>query len=201
MDEVAAEALVSRATAYRYFPSIEALLIEAPLDADLPGTEGIFRGEIEDPVERVDRAESLMHAMSYRNEAQLRLVLAQSLGRAAARGKSEGTPVRQNRRTPLIEAALAPSRDRFDDATYTRLCAALALLFGTEAMIVFRDVVPLSKAKARAVKSWAIRTLVRRALEESQLEREGGASRERRTPSRRSRVGGGRDLPSPRKPR
>src|SRR5690606_29203736 len=32
LEEVAAEALVSRATAYRYFPGIEALLLEAALD-------------------------------------------------------------------------------------------------------------------------------------------------------------------------
>jgi len=33
MEEVAAEALVSRATAYRHFPRVEALLVEAPIEA------------------------------------------------------------------------------------------------------------------------------------------------------------------------
>ena len=33
MDEVAAEALVSRATAYRHFPSVEALRAQISLDA------------------------------------------------------------------------------------------------------------------------------------------------------------------------
>ena len=32
LEDIAAEALVSRATAYRYFPSVEALLVEASLD-------------------------------------------------------------------------------------------------------------------------------------------------------------------------
>ena len=36
LEEIAEEALVSRATAYRYFPNVEALLIEAPLDLALP---------------------------------------------------------------------------------------------------------------------------------------------------------------------
>ena len=36
LEEVADEALVSRATAYRYFPSIDALLIEAALDVAVP---------------------------------------------------------------------------------------------------------------------------------------------------------------------
>jgi hypothetical protein len=49
---------------------------------------------------------------------------------------------------------------------YDNLCAALALVFGTESMVVFRDVVPLDEKKARKVKSWAIRALVRAALKE-----------------------------------
>jgi hypothetical protein len=65
----------------------------------------------------------------------------------------------------LIEAALAPARARFDDRSYEDLTAALALVFGTESMIVFRDVQPLTPARAREVKSWAIRALVDAALE------------------------------------
>lgn len=36
LDDVAQEALVSRATAYRYFPTIDALLLEASLDVAVP---------------------------------------------------------------------------------------------------------------------------------------------------------------------
>src|SRR3954471_5226216 len=81
MDAVAAEAMVSRATAYRYFPSIEALLVEAPLDGAVPDPRQVF-GEGEgdasagDVAERVDRAEALLHDMVYRNEPQLRLMVA-----------------------------------------------------------------------------------------------------------------------------
>ena len=104
-----------------------------------------------------------MHRMSYQNEAQLRLMLANSL---LARPADSAAPARQNRRTPLIEAALAPARRRMTKEAYGNLCAALALVFGTESMVVFRDVVPLDEKKARKVKSWAIRALVRAALKE-----------------------------------
>lgn len=63
--------------------------------------------------------------------------------------------------------ALAPACHRFRDASYERLCAALALIFGAESMIVFRDVLGVDPDTARAVKSWAMRALVRAALEES----------------------------------
>ena len=48
--------------------------------------------------------------------------------------------MRQNRRTPLIEAALAPARKQFRPADLEMLIKALALIIGTEALVVFRDV-------------------------------------------------------------
>ena len=175
MDDVAKEAMVSRATAYRYFPTIEQLLVEAPLDGAVPDPQDVFAGDSStDPAQRVDKAEAALHEMCYRNAAQLRVMLAASLERTTKRANgsgADGIPVRQNRRSPLIEAALAPSRDRFTDATYKRLCAALALIFGTESMIVFEDVLGLDEKTARKVKSWAARALVRAAMDESAARR------------------------------
>jgi AcrR family transcriptional regulator len=156
MDEVAAEAMVSRATAYRYFPSIDSLLVEAPLDEAVPDAATLFEGGGGDPAERLDRAEAALHDMCYRWEKPLRAMLAASVTRPAARD----VPVRQNRRSALIDAALAPARSRLRPAEYRRLCAALALVFGTESMIVFSDVVGLDEGGARRVKRWMIRALV-----------------------------------------
>jgi AcrR family transcriptional regulator len=170
MDAVAAEAMVSRATAYRYFPSIEALLIEAPLDGEMPDGDALFASEKSaGAAERIDRAEAALHEMIYRNEAKLRLMLATSIARKANGGAvgDREVPVRQNRRTPLIEAALAPARDRMTPSAYARLCAALAMIFGPESMVVFSDVLGLDARAARRVKSWAAQSLVRAALKES----------------------------------
>jgi len=162
MDEVAKEALVSRATAYRYFKNIDALLLEAPLDAAVGRPEDMFTGDTSiDPEKRIDAAEAALHELTYRNEAQLRLFLANSLTRDP---DDASLPKRQNRRTPLIEAALATSRKRFTDANYRKLCAALAILFGTESMIVCQDVLGIDEKTARKVKSWAVKALVRAAL-------------------------------------
>lgn len=168
MDDVAEAAMVSRATAYRYFPTIEALLIEAPLDGRTPEPEALFDGDDSmDPVARVEKAEAALHEMVYRNEAPLRVMLAASLERSVREGAGEDVPVRQNRRIGLIEAALAPARDRLSDEAYGRLCAALAMMFGIEALVVFRDVLGVDAGTARRVKSWAARTLVQAALDES----------------------------------
>lgn len=165
MDEVAAEALVSRATAYRHFPKIEALLVEAPLDAAVADPRTLFADDPSDDVEeRVDRAEASLHEMICQNEAQLRILLANSIRRDLT---DDSIPARQNRRLPLIEAALAPARARLPEADYERLCAALALVFGVESMIVFCDVLGVDSDTARTVKSWAVRALVRAALQDS----------------------------------
>lgn len=165
MDDVAEEALVSRATAYRYFPSIEALLAEVPIDEAVGDPEAIFGTDASgDPEDRIDQAEAFIHETVYRNEAQLRILLANSIGHDP---RNDSLPRRQNRRGPLIDAALAAARHRFRDEHYEKLRAALAMIIGPESMIVLRDVVPLDKNAAREVKSWAVRALVRAALEPS----------------------------------
>ena len=50
LDEVAEEAMVSRSTAYRYFPSVEALIVEAPIDDAVPDPRELFSGSSPDDV-------------------------------------------------------------------------------------------------------------------------------------------------------
>lgn len=164
LEEVAEEALVSRATAYRYFPSIEALLQEASIHLEMPALETLFPpGGSDDPLERLERLDAAMDGMMAANEAPLRLMLANSLQRIV-RGEHDGeAPPRQNRRGPLIDAALEPARDQFAPADLDRLGKILALVIGTEAMVVFKDVLQLDEAEAREVRRWAIRALVEAA--------------------------------------
>lgn len=167
IEEVAKEALVSRATAYRYFSCIDDILLEAPVDEAVPDPADIFPADSSlGLAERVDQAEAALHSICYKNEPQLRLMLAQCLKRPLPAGGKNELPVRQNRRTDYIDAALKPFRNEFDKETYERLRAALALIFGTEAMIVFRDVVPLAPSRARALKRWMLHALIRAAQDE-----------------------------------
>jgi AcrR family transcriptional regulator len=160
LEEVAEEALVSRATAYRYFPSIEALLLEAALDVAVPEAPAVFAGAPpDDPVARLEKLDAAFDEMMSANETTLRLFLANALERAANGETSE--PLRQNRRSPLIEAALEPVRKSFRPRDLDTLAKALALVVAsTEAMIVFKDVLGVDDAEARRVKRWAMRALV-----------------------------------------
>lgn len=158
LEEVAEAALVSRATAYRYFPSIEALLVEASLDVAMPQVDELYAGLPADPVARLERLDAALDDMLRANEPQFRMMLANAMTQVVRGEAAAGTPTRQNRRTPLIEAALEGANLR--PGSRERLAHALAVLIGTESMVVFRDVLRLDEVEARAVKGWAIRALV-----------------------------------------
>jgi AcrR family transcriptional regulator len=164
LDDVAAEAMVSRATAYRYFSGIEDLLVEAALDVAMPD-ETLFAGDDDgDAIERLLRADAAVAEMIRVNERALRTMLIHSLQRGLA---GDGAlPNRQNRRTPLIESALAPVRDAMDPARHRQLVRALALVIGTEARIAFKDVLQLEDPAANSVRDWMIRSLVQAALQD-----------------------------------
>ena len=161
LEEVAEEAMISRATAYRYFPGIEALLIEAAVDVVFPDAEALFEGDAsDDPVGRLERADAAVQKMIVENEAALRAMLSQTVLHGAADADDGGLPIRQNRRTPLIEAALAPARRQFRPSSLDMLQKALALVIGTETQVVCRDVLQLSEVDARQLRRWMIRALV-----------------------------------------
>ena len=161
LEEVAEEALVSRATAYRYFPTVDALLVEAAVDVAVPEPQEVFRNEASrDPVARLQRVEAALNDMIIANEPLLRAMLAHTIQQGIQADENGKLPRRQNRRTPLIEAALAPARDQFKPGTLKVLTRALALIMGTEATIVVKDVLQLDDAEAQKMKRWAIRALV-----------------------------------------
>lgn len=166
LEEVAEAALVSRATAYRYFQNVEDLLLEAALDVAVPNADDLFAGGgPADPLARVERVETALHEMMAVNEVQLRMMLIHSLERRLKGEADETLPARQNRRTPLLEAALAPLEDDLDPRARQRLIAALSMVVGIEAIVVLKDVLQLDAPQIRDVKRWAVQALVKAAMD------------------------------------
>lgn len=162
LEEVAEAARISRATAYRYFANIEALLLEAAIHVASPDL-ALLDGAPDDVLLRLRLVDNAFQDMMLANEAPLRLMLGQAISRAGL-AEAQAAPRRQNRRSPLIAAALDPVRPRMATADFERLVQALSLLIGPEAFIVTRDVLQLGDEGARAVKRWAIEALLDAAL-------------------------------------
>jgi len=160
LEEIAADALVSRATAYRYFPEVGALLLESSLEIATPGPDELFHDVAsDDAAARAERVDAALHDVALANEPALRTMLAHGLQRSLG-AETPAAPLRQNRRSPLIEAALEPARGQFRPAALDTLAKALALIVGPEGFIVCKDVLQLDDAEARKVKRWAIQALV-----------------------------------------
>jgi AcrR family transcriptional regulator len=153
----AAEAAgISRATAYRYFPTQELLLAEVALFA----TGGpLFRGADESlPVpEAVGRMVRRVGAWAYANEQPLRTLLRLSL--------DTSTGVRRpGHRREWIADALAPAREQLDAESYDKLSRALTLMLGIDPLVVMKDIAGASREQALDALEWSARTLVGAAI-------------------------------------
>jgi len=165
---VADAAMVSRATAYRYFPNADVLLAEVPLDMAVPTVESLFgRDAPSDPEDRVALVHNALYDFTREHESQWRLFLRASLMRALQDSNGADDPFRGARRVALLDEALTPLAEELTGEEVEQLRTSLAMLIGGEAMIVLRDVLRLDHDQARARGEQAVRELVRAARQRS----------------------------------
>ena len=140
--EVADAAGVSRATAYRYFPTQESLLAEIIV----PDLEAALTDEAlpEDLESRFSAAFRTIWSFSIANEAVSRTVLRRGLerppGESVAREEEEAGSIRAGRRVRWLRNALAPARERMDEESFERLVGAMCLCWDRVACGVARRV-------------------------------------------------------------
>ena len=171
--EAAEAAKVSRATAYRYFPTQEALLVEvaalgpmvAPVEAALAALP-----PDDDPEARLLRLLDAFNPVVFADQAPMRTALRVYLDTwfENRRAGEESPPVREGRRTRWLDEALEPVRRGVPEREWRRLRAALSLTLGSEALVVMKDVCRLDDAEALAVLRWAAVALLRAGLDEAQ---------------------------------
>lgn len=166
--QVAEAALVSKSTAYRYFPAQEALLAEVMLAAAIgPDLEAVYAAarRPETAALRLDAVVRADHALVTKHEAAFRALLRATL--APRTDDPAEIPRRPGNRLRYLADALAPLRDQLGDARLQRLVLALALCVGMESVMVLGDIGGLPPADAEMVKRWATAALLRAALDEA----------------------------------
>ncbi|MQT12536.1 TetR/AcrR family transcriptional regulator [Segnochrobactrum spirostomi] len=164
VSEVADAALVSRATAYRYFPHQDMLLLEAGLDEAFDAVTPAGLDALADPVERVSAVQTHLVGLVLANEDQFRHFLAAALQRRAA---DQDFPPRGGRRLAALGEALQPFEGTLGAEAHGRLLNALAVLCGGEALIALKDICHLSDADACGVLDWAAQALVSAAFRDA----------------------------------
>lgn len=161
-------ASVSRATAYRYFPTQEALLFE--VGTVTPGAEPIERavGSLEgsNPETRLATLVSVANTRIFAEEpvmrTALRLYMDQWL-QQRSEDSQEAPLVREGRRLRWLDVALEPLRDSLTDTEWRRLRAALSLTIGVEALVVMKDICGVDDDEALEILQWMALSLLRAA--------------------------------------
>ena len=168
VSDVAEAAEVSRATAYRYFPS-QAAMIQAAVNEAL-GPILDWSSDLDDPQARIADLLAFAYPRIEEYEATHRAVLLLSLyqwtRRQAGTLGGEAEIVRGNRKGLLAEA-VKPLRGRLGRPAFDKLTQSLSLIFGTEAFVVLKDIWSLDREQAQRVAIWAAHALVRAAIDES----------------------------------
>lgn len=160
---LAEQAGVSRATAYRYFPSSDAVVLQATLPlCDDPLSDPDWPYPRPEPgADLPTRAAVLVRGLgewAFDHEQELRTVLALSLRpdghkHAAARGA-------QVNRGRWIAALLDDLPAHVGEHQRDRLAAALSPLFGADAVVWARDIAGLDRTLALDTLAWMAHTLV-----------------------------------------
>lgn len=173
VSEVAEAAGVSRATAYRYFPS-QAALVEAVVDEAL-GPILTWRPAGDDPAKRVagliDTGLPRIDAFEATFKAALKLSLEQwAKGHAGTLGEEQ--PFRRGHRVELLTTALQPLEGKLSAKSLDRLAQGLSLIFGVETLTVLKDIWKLDGQETKSVAQWAAAALVHAALNEGGVDRD-----------------------------
>ncbi len=166
--QVAEAALISRSTAYRYFPSQEALIAEALLNAvnqsDLEAVYTAARGP-GPAAARLDAVVRADHALVLRHETAFRTYVRTMLAPRA--NELSDVPRRPGHRLRYLAEAIAPLGDRLGAEGLERLVTALAMCVGMESIMVTADICGLPPETAERVKRWAAAALLHAALDEA----------------------------------
>jgi AcrR family transcriptional regulator len=168
VSDVAEAAEVSRATAYRYFPS-QAAMVQAVVDQAL-GPILAWQSQSADADRRVAELFTFAFPRMLEYEATHRAALSQALDqwtrRQAGTLGAEARIVRGNRRG-LLRDALAPLAGKLSGQTFDKLAQSLSLVFGVEAIIVLKDIYGLDDKRVREVALWAAQAVVQAATTEA----------------------------------
>jgi hypothetical protein len=151
--EVAVKARVSRATAYRAFPSRSKLVNAVVAEGLAPVRR--FEPRAADEFGRVRELFDKTFPLFKRYEPHMRAALQPALEHQSLErmGILEEEPYRRGHRRYMLHRAAAPLTATLGPEAYERLLKALSLIYGIESYVVLRDIWGASYREVEAVRA------------------------------------------------
>lgn len=171
MAELAVRSNVSRATAYRYFPSRSAL-ITTVIDASL-GPVRQLAADSRGGRERVRELFKSTFPRFKEFEPQLRAAAQLALEQWALEraGLLEEEPYRRGHRIRILEHAIAPLAPGLPPAVRDRLHRGLSVIYGIEAYVILKDIWGLGDRDLERTVLWMADALIDGAMRDAEAER------------------------------
>ena len=168
--EVAARSNVSRATAYRYFPS-RSVLITAVIDRSLEPVRS-FKSSARDGRMRVRELFVQTFPLFKQFEPQMRAALQLALEHWALEraGLLEEETYRRGHRVRILEHAIAPLAAQLPNAVRCKLHRALSVIFGIEPWVVLKDIWGIPDREVERIALWMADAMIDAALREAQAQ-------------------------------
>jgi AcrR family transcriptional regulator len=166
--EVAEAALISKSTAYRYFPSQDLLLAEVALDEILNEELAALYAMSEQPGSPQERLDAVIRGdfvMQLRHEDAIRQVIAKIIARTGPRNAERVR--RPGNRLRYVAQALDDVREQLGEERFQRMLHAIAMCMGIESVIVLMDICGLSEEEAQEVRHWATQALLDASINEA----------------------------------
>jgi len=160
VEDAAAAASVSRATAYRYFPDQRSLLLAA--HPEVATTTLLPDDPPKDVADRLDAVVRAFIELIIDTEAQQRTMLRLSLDPVPA--ASSALPLRQGRAIGWIAEALEPLLPQLGEERVHRLALGIRSAIGIEALVWLTDIAGLSREDAAQLMLSSARAMLRAAI-------------------------------------
>jgi AcrR family transcriptional regulator len=173
VSSAAEAAKVSRATAYRYFPSQESLFSEVmSITPSLEPVEAAVKNmSSQDPQERLASLLGLFNPIVIANESEYRAALRVYLEtwfESRGRGNGPIAKVRAGRRMRWLEEILRPLLKSLSAPLRRRLKNALALTLGIDSIVIMKDVCGLEDKEALDVLQWTASIILQTVMDQAQ---------------------------------
>jgi len=166
--DVALMAGVSRATAYRCFPS-RAAMLTAVVGASL-GPMRTFASEHTEGMDRVMDLFTRSLPRLSKNETSLRTAVQLSLEQRglALAGLLKEPSFRRGYRVQILAHAMEPFKSQFPEDIYLQLHKALSVVYGIEPYIVLKDIWSETSKQVESTVLWMAKALIESAQLEAQ---------------------------------